>query len=189
MTVEFYPPPETSHSQPKGGLSLLLTFKASWTGDGFWVTLLFARSRFPRQLKPAGRLLELWMGLGSVPVAFQCRVVPFLAGSWSTQRATREIPLSTSFLWSLVCAALKAMGPSKLFTMEGMELRLNLRVLAKLGCRAHEWLGGVTLQRRRCSGGCWCALHLTPKAGLERPEISHDKRSLEQFLFWQLYLF
>lgn len=188
MTVAFYPLPETAHSQPKGSRSfLLLTFKASWRGACFWVTLLFTRSRFPRQLKPAGRLLELWMGLGSVPVAFWCGVASFLAGSWSTRRATGEIPLSASFLWSLVRAALKAMGPSKLFPMEGMGAEAE-----SFGCWpswVSEPVSGWEKSPCREEGGLGDAgvrhVQRTKRACKDQKQATIKTASSSLFLFWQ----
>lgn len=114
---------------------------------------------------------SLWMGLGSVPMAFWCWVAPFVSGSWSTQRATSEIPLSTSFLWSMRC----------------IEIDETIKVISHggngswgwvFGCWTNwaaetEWLGKVIVQRR-WSGWCWCASCSMHKAGLERPKPSND---------------
>lgn len=141
MTTEFYPLPETA----QGRSQLLETFKPSWRRACFWVTLLFTRSWFPRQLKPAGRLLELWMGLGSVPVAFWSWVASFLAGSWLKQREKSHWGQASFEAWSAL--------PWKRWDHQShspwREWELSLWVLAKLG--------EVTLQRRRQSGGCWSA--------------------------------
>lgn len=178
-----------AYGQPKGSLSsLLLTFKtSSWRGAWFWVTLLLAWNWFPRQLRPTGRLPELWMGLGSVPVAFWCWVAPFLAGSWSTRHAMWEAPLSASFLWSLLCPALKEVEPSKVFTMEGNGSEglvfgywpswaaEPVSGWEKSPCKGEGGLGDADVHRMQCRKRAW--------KGQKKATIKPASSSL--FLFWQ----
>lgn len=84
---------------------------------------------------------SLWMGLGSVPMAFWCWVAPFLSGSWSTQRATSEIPLSTSFLWSVRC----------------IEIDETIKVISCGGNGSWGWVFG-----------CWTNWAAEPVSGWEK---------------------